>query len=175
MTAWREGIGVEKEQDFAARSCGPGVHERGAGGDGGPQEPGPVRHGALGALGVAGSHHDDLCPLDAYESVHVVKRSTEGGSVVPNRNDDGDTRGHRVIRIASSHRAIVSVPSNLCCFRKAIATLLDPVGVEDGDDRHAVHDLARENHPKNFLKAEGPDLDELRLIGREGELHHLLA
>jgi len=36
--------------------------------------------------------------------------------------------------------------------------------VEDGDDRHAVHDLAGEDHLEDFVEGEGTDLDEFSVI-----------
>src|SRR2546426_1161010 len=52
---------------------------------------------------------------------------------------------------------------------------LHPGGLEGGDDRHAIHDLARQHQPQDVTEREGANLDEFRLVVWQLKLHHLLA
>src|SRR6266508_2878847 len=66
--------------------------------------------------------------------------------------------------------AVSSVPR-----RSARSSALPLRGMEDRDDRHAVHDLARAHHSHDLRERERAGLDEFRLVRRKRKLRHLLA
>src|SRR6266403_1983124 len=57
----------------------------------------------------------------------------------------------------------------------AFLETLHPGGLEGGDDRHAIHDLARQHQPQDVTEREGANLDEFRLVVWQFKFHHLLA
>src|SRR2546430_12012111 len=57
----------------------------------------------------------------------------------------------------------------------AFLETLHPGGLEGGDDRHAIHDLARQHQPQDVTEREGANLDEFRLVVWQLKLPHLLA
>ena len=87
-----ERIGVQEKEDFAQRGRCSGIHESGSCGARRPQESRATSHGAYCSVRIAAGRNDDLGPVNLFQGLKVVKRTTEGVGVGPCRNNDGKSR-----------------------------------------------------------------------------------
>src|SRR5215470_1648978 len=85
-------------------------------------------------------------------------------------------------RVSSSFTVarLLGSPANTTATRYLPSLMSSPAtpgprGVEDGDDRHAVDDLARKDHPLDLPERERTNLDELGLVRGQREVHEVLT